>query len=154
MAAALRLLTGRDRSAAELTDRLRRKGFSAETVAETMRRCRDLGYIDDERFAHGRAAVLMGSGRAVGRRLLDELRRRGVDEATAGAAVTRTGEAFDQETLLEEVLRRRFPQFMFRTADLREKRRVLDFFRRRGFSLPVLLSFFEKREADDHHDHR
>jgi regulatory protein len=152
LAAALRLLAVRDRTEAELIERLRRKNFPEDGIAAALQQCRQLGYVDDVRFARQQASLLMSSGRAVGRRLLLELRRRGLDETTAATAVAQAGREFSEEVLLRDLLRRRFPAFVFAAADDREKRRVIDFFRRRGFSLPALLSFFEKERSTTHHD--
>lgn len=59
---ALRALRSRDRSSAELDERLARKGVDAaerEQVLETLER---IGYVDDERFARTRAEQLAGRG--------------------------------------------------------------------------------------------
>ena len=49
--AALALLTGRALTVGELTVRLRRKGYDADTIAETSARLQDFGYLDDRRTA-------------------------------------------------------------------------------------------------------
>ena len=144
--AALRLLALRDRSEAELAARLRRKGFSEAQAAAAVERCRQLGYLDDARFARGRARSLLRQGRAVGPKLLADLRQHGVSETEARAAVAAAKEEFDEQTLLAELLDRRFPGFAFREADERERRRVVNYFLRRGFSLPQVLSFFQAEE--------
>ena len=51
---ALLLLSYRERTEKEMTERLGRKGFPPAAVAATVADCRRLGLIDDERFArHG-----------------------------------------------------------------------------------------------------
>jgi regulatory protein len=69
-----------------------------------------------------------------------------VGEAEARAAVDEAREEFDERELLAELLRRRFPDFIFRAAADRERRRVVNYFLRRGFSLPQVLSFFQAEE--------
>jgi len=144
LAAALRLLALRDRSAAELARRLQRQGFAAEQVEATLARCRELGYLDDERFARARAGALTRQGRAVGRRLLLELRRSGLDAATAARAAAEAERACPATEALAELSRRRFPGFAWSAADDRERRRVVDYFQRRGFPLSLVLSFFQE----------
>ena len=146
LAAALRLLTVRDRSEAELAARLLRKGFDEAQITDAVERCRRYGYLDDARFARERARSLLRQGRAVGPRLLADLRQHGVGEAEARAAVDEAREEFDERELLAELLRRRFPDFIFRAAADRERRRVVNYFLRRGFSLPQVLSFFQAEE--------
>ena len=146
LAAALRLLTVRDRSEAELTARLRRKGFDETQIADVVERCRRYGYLDDARFARERARSLLRRGRAVGPRLLADLRRHGVSETEARAAAEDAKKDFDERELLVELLERRFPGFVFSAAADRERRRVVNYFLRRGFSLPQVLSFFQAEE--------
>jgi len=143
LAAALRLLARRERSEAELSERLRRKGFDAQAVEAALERCRQLGYLDDGRFALERTRALMRNGRAVGRKVLADLKKYGISEPAALDALQQVGREFDQETLLADLMRRRFPDFVFATADERERRRVIHFFLRRGFPLSRVLTFLK-----------
>lgn len=145
LAASLRLLARRGRSEAELAGRLRQKGFGEEAVTAALARCRQLGYLDDARFARERARELMRGGRAVGRRVLADLQMRGVAEATALAAVEEIEEEFSADDLLAGLQRRRFPDFAWPAADDRQRQRVVNFFLRRGFSLARVLSFLRER---------
>lgn len=137
-------------SEAELTRRLGRKGYSEAAIASALDRCRELGYLDDARFALERSRSLLRSGRAVGRRLLGDLAQRGVAEAVARAAVEEAEEEFDPQTLLAGILARRFPGFCFDQAEDREKKRIINYFLRRGFSLGQILTFLkEERQTED-----
>ncbi|HEX8244041.1 MAG TPA: regulatory protein RecX, partial [Longimicrobium sp.] len=96
--AALSLLSHRARSAAELTRRLRRKGYDDEVAEETVGRLGELGMVDDAAFAESfvRDRVrLRPQGR---RRLASELRAKGVDAETASAAI---GEVMAREDASE-----------------------------------------------------
>jgi regulatory protein len=144
LAAALRLLAVRDRSAAELGERLRRQGFAEERITAALARCRELGYLDDARFARERARTLRRTGRAVGPRLLAELRRAGVSEADASVAAVEAGTERSEAQLLGELLARRFPGFCWAAAGDRERRRAVDYFLRRGFAPSLVLSHLQK----------
>ncbi len=144
MAAALRLLTGRDHSEAELAGRLRRKGFNAEDIEKTLNRCRELGYLDDGRYARQRARMLTCSGRAVGYRLFAELKHRGIDEATAREAIDDILSDLDQDQVLSDLLERRFAGFDYREADDRMKKRVVNYCLRRGFPLSRVLALLKE----------
>jgi regulatory protein len=146
---ALRLLARQGRSVAELERKLGERGYSAAQIAPVLERCRELGYLDDARFARERAGALLRSGRAVGRRLLLDLQRRGIDNETARAALTEVGAACDPAQVLRTLLERRYPGFDFAAASPAEKRRITDFFLRRGFPLPLVLSILSKREVED-----
>ena len=139
-AAALRLLTRRDRSETELRDKLRQFGFCISAIDDAVTRCREYNYLDDLRYATERARSLMRSGRGVGPKILLDLRRRGIDEDTARQALETAGDEFRNTEILHDQLERRFPRFDYRTADERERRRVIGFFQRRGFSLEEIFS--------------
>lgn len=144
LAAAFRLLARRDRSEKDLADRLRRKGYSAEEVNAAVERCRELGYLDDQRFARQRARNLLASGRAVGPRLLAELKQQGVAEDLAQTAATEAADEIDPDRVLSQLLRKRFADFRYAEADDRQRRRVIQYFMRRGFSLSRVLSLLKE----------
>jgi regulatory protein len=142
-AAALRLLTKREHSIGELADRLRRKGFDEAACSAAIARCRELGYVDDARFARSRARQLLQSGRAVGRRLLLDLQQHGIPEEQAREVIAELEGEFPRETVLLVLLERRFPHFDYQAADDRERRRVVNYFLRRGFALAAVLDLFK-----------
>lgn len=131
--AALRLLAVRPRSAAELARRLRMKGFAAEEVEPVLARLADLGMLDDAQFAGmvARDRVrLRPQGR---RRMLGELRAKGVDEATARAAVE--GALATEETDETALARRAAAKFRTRPGEepAKARRRLHGYLARRGF---------------------
>jgi regulatory protein len=75
--AAVRALRAADRSAAELAERLERRGVGEAERAQALERLERLGYVDDARVARGRAEGLArrGSGDAL---IRDDLERRGI----------------------------------------------------------------------------
>ena len=139
-AAALRLLTRRGYAEVELSGRLLDRGYSAEDAAAALARCRDLGYLDDTHFAQQRALALLRNGRAVGRRARLDLRQRGIDAELAAAAVTAAESEHPPQELLRMQLARRYPHFDYATADAASRRRIINFFLRRGFELSLVLT--------------
>ena len=87
--AALHLLSYRPRSVRELRDRLIRKNLDAARVDRCLEGLREAGFLDDAAFAeaHTREAVRLRPRGS--RRLVAELRQKGVAESTASAAVER-----------------------------------------------------------------
>ena len=134
-AAALRVLTRRDRSETELRQKLEQFGFSSPATEAAINKCREYNYLDDNRYATERARSLMRTGRGVGAKILFDLRRRGIDEAIARHALEVVEKEFSAYDLLREQLNRRFPNFHYPTANNRERQRVIGFFQRRGFGL-------------------
>lgn len=150
---ALRLLTGRDYSLAELRRRLLDKGFAEAGTEEVLQRCLEYGYLDDARYALHRANSLMTQGRAVGSRILLDLRQRGISEEVACQALAKAREACDEEGLLTSILQRRFPAFNYNSAPAKERRRVVHFLQRRGFAIGQIMDHltrkgFETRDED------
>jgi regulatory protein len=150
---ALRILTRRDHSHAELRKKLTDRGFDSELVDTTLRRCVDLGYLDDARYALTRATSLMNQGRAVGHRILADLRQRGISEELAEQALAAAREACDEDALLADLLARRFPGFSYNTAPAKEKRRVVNFLQRRGFAIGRIMDHLTRKgSATDNED--
>jgi regulatory protein len=139
-AAALRLLTRRGYAEVELSGRLLDKGYGAAEVDAALTRCRELGYLDDAHFAQQRALALLRNGRAVGRRACLDLRHRGIAAELAVAAVAAAESEHPPQELLRAQLARRYPHFDYANADAASRRRIINFFLRRGFELPLVLT--------------
>ena len=144
---ALRLLARCDRSEAGLREKLQQFGFSATAVEQTISRCAEYRYLDDRRFALERARALLRSGRGAGRKILLDLRLRGIDEEVAAEALAAAGQEIDTEQTLRDLLVRRFPDFNYHRANDRERRRVVGFFQRRGFPLEQIFRVIKGEEV-------
>jgi len=136
---ALRLLTGRDRSCHELRQRLKERGFSTEAIEETVCRCLDYGYLDDQRFATIKARALISSGRAVGGRAVLEMKKYGLESDLIDQALAAAAAEVDLATLLNELFLRRYPDYNNQRDDLRMQQRIIGYFQRRGFPLSLIL---------------
>ena len=133
MAAALRLLGRRDHSCAELAAKLTARGHAPADVERVLARLRELHYLDDRRLAERLATAFAASGRGVGRRLVLELRKRGISADLAAEAAAASRDETDEVAVARELLARRYSTFG-PAADLRERRRVMNFLQRRGFA--------------------
>lgn len=136
---ALELLSFRARSESELERRLRRAGHGPSAAESALRRCRELGYLDDRAFAlaHVRDRLRL---RPKGRRALrSELYRKGVDGDLADAAID---EAFAESGLDETDLARRLAGKRVKALVSLEteaaRRRLTGYLVRRGFPPPVV----------------
>jgi regulatory protein len=140
--AALRILTRSDRSVVALGKRLQQKNYPEDEIKEALERCLKLGYLDDRKLAVTLARSLSESGRAVGRKLLFELKKRGIPAALAEAAIAELEGPVPSEQIAG-ILQRRYPEFDPRTADQAQRRRILGFFQRRGYRLDEIFSAFD-----------
>ena len=93
---AMRLIAYRERSVAEVADRLRQDGYPGDLADAVVDDLRTSGLLDDERFAEARVrslAVTQGMGRARVRR---ELTRLGVDDVLASRVIDEHVSAVDE----------------------------------------------------------
>ncbi|GAB4246791.1 MAG: RecX family transcriptional regulator [Thermoleophilia bacterium] len=141
---ALRLLSTRERSRKELFERLREGGADEETIEQVLDRLEELAFLDDARFARAYAAGKRAAGWG-DRRLVQELRRRGVARAVIEEALENLeGRLEDAESVgrdtggsesvpdqLVGLIRRRYGQEFGRDPD-RARRRAQGFLLRRG----------------------
>jgi len=150
----LRLLTGRDYSQAELRKRLLGKGFDQTHIDVVLQRCLDLGYLDDARYALSRATSLMSQGRAVGPRIMLDLKQRGISEELACQALDKARETCNEDELLTSLLQRRYPDFSYDAAPAKERRRVVHFLQRRGFAISSIMDQLKRRGLETNDENR
>jgi regulatory protein len=146
LALALNLLSRRDHSEAELRRKLSPKGFSAEELDTVMTRLMDAGYLDDRRFARSFAESAIRNGRGYGFRLRMDLSRRGIQDEIIEDTLATLGTEYDEIATLSELMVRKFKGFDPQRADERQKRRVISYFQRRGFSLAAIVRVFRDME--------
>ena len=137
---ALRVLALRDHSEAELRRKLKEKGYDEEGIAGSVARLKELGYLDDARFARGFAQSAIRNGRGYGARLKLELSRRGVAAATVQDTLAQIGQEFGEAEVLARTIERRYPGFDPASATDKEKRRVVGYLQRKGFTLAAILA--------------
>ncbi|HEX8960578.1 MAG TPA: regulatory protein RecX [Geobacteraceae bacterium] len=142
IAFAMRALARRDHSVAELSAKLRDKGLSAGVTAEVIARLVQSGYLDDRRFAERWAESAVRNGRGYGPRLRLELTRRGVSREIIADVLAGIAESYSEGDTLAELAARKFAGFDARSATDRDKRRVIAYLQRRGFSTAAIFDYF------------
>jgi regulatory protein len=143
MASALRLLSYRPRSEAELRQRLARRGAPEATVEATLSRLRELGLADDDAFAR---SWLESRDRAAprSRRLLQqELRAKGIGAEAAREASS----SIDDEDAAWRAASRRLTALRGLPED-EFRRRLSDFLRRRGFGYETARATVERSRRE------
>lgn len=149
---ALRAVSDRAHSVAELRAKLRRRAERAEDAAAVLARLKEYGYLNDRRFADAFAAARrdnQGFGRA---RVLRDLQRRRVAREIAERAVREAYRDTDETALIENFLSRKYrnielPQWLADPKNLAAAYRRL---RGAGFGaaniLAVLRRYVRKAE--------
>ena len=131
-ARALRYLSYRPRSRAEVRSYLREKGYIPETVTQTLERLAKVGLLDDKEFAHfwiENRETFRPKGAVA---LRYELRQKGISAEIIDSAVSE----IDEETSAMKAGRRTAIR-LARTDEQTFRRRLLGFLQRRGFSYDV-----------------
>lgn len=133
----LRLLTVRDRTERELRQRLARKGFTISEAEAALERVRGLGYLDDARFAAGRAEGLLGRRGLGPRAVRARLAAAGVGREQAQAAVAQAMASRDELALARAALSRKHPGAAA-SDDPKVRARAARFLLGRGFGAGVI----------------
>jgi regulatory protein len=130
---AYRFLGRRDRTAAEVRERLEAEKIDAEVADEAIAELTRQGYLDDaryaQRFAEDRRTIDAWGAERIERRLSAV----GVDPALIAVALGERDGAEELEAALA-VLRRRFPRA---PADDRDRDRALGILVRKGYDLDL-----------------
>ncbi len=140
---AVRILNAAAQSSAGLAARLRRRGFSAETVAAVVARMVEFGYVDDTAFATSivRRSQHSGHGRA---RIAAELRSRQIDANAIETALGTIDSTLDIDLALS-VARRTWRHGATTAPELmRLRRRVAGQLQRRGFGGDIIAEVLRR----------
>ncbi len=143
-ARALRLLGPAPLTGVQLTERLGRRGFSAEVVARVVQECIERGWVDDLDYARRwiERRREQGYGRA---RIAFELRHRGIEEAVADLALGEEAEGAELAAA-----RRAAAKKVRGLGDLRERRdqaRLARHLSARGFNSHTVRTILDEAGA-------
>jgi regulatory protein len=147
-ASALRSLGRRDHSIAELELKLGARGYPAEVVARVIARLSASGYLDDRRFAEQWAESAVRNGRGYGPRLRLELNRRGVPRDIVADVVANISAAYGEKETLARIVARKYAGFDPQAASDGDRRRVVAYLQRRGFSFAAIFDFMRTIPED------
>ena len=105
---ALKVLAGRAYSTGELREKLRRRAEKAAEVDGVLARLKDVGYLDDRRFAEGFATARLANDRLGRTRVIQDLRQHRVAPNLAEQTVQKVYQEVDEGALIEEWVRRKY----------------------------------------------
>lgn len=139
MARAVAYLARREYSRTELLDKLKAyliDGQSEQDIERVLDRLQEMGYLSDARYAQIRARV---RGEKFGnRRIMNELRAKGVDDEHVQAAIDSLKESEPARAL--RVWERKFSD---PPKDAKEKARQIRYLAYRGFSFEVIMQVMD-----------
>ncbi len=105
---AVRSLASRGQSLGQVRDKLRRRAAHAADIEAVLARLKDLGYLDDQRFAESFASGRLQNEGMGKLRVLRELRQRRVAPALAEKVVGETYLESDETALIGAWLERKY----------------------------------------------
>jgi len=154
MAAALKILAARPCSEADLRDRLiSRRGKDPKLVEECIKRLKELGYVNDDLFAHSYASYRV-SVRPLGRaKLARELAARKVPREIVEETLDLVFDENAEDILIDRAIARRVRVHGMPT-DRASSKRMFDHLARLGFEYDLAMRKLrglkaETRENDD-----
>jgi regulatory protein len=152
MKAALAILAARSCSEGQLRDRLSRKGWAEASLIEIcINRLKELGYVNDDLFAHSYANYRVNS-KPVGRaRLARELAFRKVPRDSIDGALDLVFEEVAEETLIDRAISRRIRSHG-RPADRAAAKRMFDHLARLGFEYDLIARKLRALKAETEND--
>lgn len=150
---ALALLSRREHAVAELTRKLRQKGYIAAEVAQTIAELQQKNYLNDARYAEARARSRAQTSKWGAGRIRQELAQNGIEKSLSQSTLEELSENHNWLESAHNLLRRKFPQPLEMPespdpalgraeafqAYQKEKARRISFLTRRGFSLTQAL---------------
>ena len=105
---AVKVLAGRAHSTGELREKLRRRAERAADVEEVLSRLKDIGYLDDRRYAEAFAAARLANEKLGWTRVIQDLRQRRVAPSLAERTVQKVYQDVDEVALIEDFIRRKY----------------------------------------------
>ncbi len=105
---ALKVLSGRAYSTGELREKLARRAGVPGDVDGILARLKDVGYLNDRRFAESYAAARLANEKLGGARVERDLRQHRVAPALAETTVREVYREVDEMALIEEWIRRKY----------------------------------------------
>jgi len=135
------LLKYRSRSIKEVRDRLYQKGFKQNVIDSVIHDFTQIGLLDDKQFAGIFTRSRLIQKPMAKRLLLRELRLKGIPEQEASRAVEEAYMEVSEESMARRLCEKRLRRF--NSNDLKTKKKLYDFLKRRGFSWDVIERVFK-----------
>jgi regulatory protein len=146
---AVKLLGARGYSSGDLRTKLRLKAAEPADIDHTLGRLKEIGYLDDQRYAKSYAAARVenqGFGRI---RVLNDLRARRISGNLADQAVSQALEGRTEAELIDAYIERRMGSLM-EAGPIEDERKLAAAYRRlrrAGFTSGPILSALKRKAA-------
>ena len=146
---AVKLLGVRGYSSGDLRSKLWRKAAEPAAIDHTLTRLKEIGYLDDQRYAKGYASARVenqGFGRM---RVLNDLRARRISGSLADQAVSQAMEGRTEAELIDAYIERRMASLVG-AGPIEDERKLASAYRRlrhAGFTSGAILTALKRKAA-------
>ena len=134
---ALKLLTIRPRSEAELKRRLMEKGYEPLVITPVIEALKRVSLIDDMEFARIWVKNRMATRPRGKTMLMAELKRKGLKNEIINEVLDKFPEEYDEIKIVKEIAEKRLKVFKGLNEQVK-KRRLFGYLARRGFSIDII----------------
>ncbi len=140
---ALRILTRRDHSKYELSQKIKARGYTREVIDKVISECERFGYINDERTAQVFIRQLHKKGYGL-RRIRFELNSKGLSDKYVQDALAKNISEADECQCAKKIFQKHAKRFDREKDVLKRKDKINRFLHGRGFSNAVISEIIAK----------
>ncbi len=140
---ALRILTRRDHSKHELSQKLKARGYTGEVIGKVISECERFGYINDERTAQVFIRQLHKKGYGL-RRIRFELNSKGLGGNHVQGILAKSISEADECQGARKIYQKHAKRFDREKDILKRKEKIYRFLHGRGFSNAVISEVISK----------
>ncbi len=141
---ALGLIAHRSRSSSELRGRLRQAGFGQPAVEAAVQKMTELGYLNDASFAESFARNRILTRQFGTRRVLTELRLKGIGDVQAQQVVSELNADRDEAADAREHAERHVSRQPASLAPRKRRERLYAYLARRGFGPDIIRPLLQE----------
>jgi regulatory protein len=139
LASAMRFLSRRDHSEAEIRSKLFARRYTPAVVEAVIEKLLRFSYLDDRRTAFRFAESALTNGKGFGPRLRFDLMKRGYSSELIDAVMATLVPQFDETAAIRTIVSQKFSHLNLPDLCLKDRRRIVHYLQRRGFSLNSIL---------------
>ncbi len=141
---ALVYLSYRDRSIAEMNQRLSQKGYPPEVIENVIHTLEETDLLNDERFALSYSRYKVEEKSWGPEKLRFELYGKGIEKELAEVVIKRIYEKYSQNDLIQKLISRRSKNRQ--NVNRAEMKKNIDYLKRRGFRWDVIREAISNNE--------
>lgn len=141
---ALDYLAYKPRTEKEVRRKLEQEDVPATVVEDVIARLQELGYLDDETYAHDYAHNRFSNKKYGPERIRRELRERGIDRHLADAAVDEVFADADSVEVARSHAEKRWSRIAQEDDPRRQKQKLYRYLKRRGFTSDTIYRIIDE----------